>query len=254
MRFAVLTLPLLLLCSCSMFSSEEKETFTPPNSLMADEIQSRVDQIPYQHGQELVLNLMWLAQTGESTIPTLLNGLKHDNPKVRSSCAWTLGRIRDRRTIPYLQAGVKDSNETVRLECARTLVTLGDVQQAPVLIEGLDSNKKEVRYMCHEALKTSTGRDFGYDHLSENETQRRTAVLGWRQWWAEYSGDTFFASSYQQKFLLQPAQPMGEGQMPPQDTPMPQEQTEIQPQQEPMPEPMPSNGGGKPNQNGNGNG
>lgn len=242
MRIAVLTLPWLLLCgSCSLFSSTEKSEFTPPNSLMADEIESRVQQIPYQHGDELLQNLLWLSQTGESTIPSLLSGLKNESPKIRSSCAWALGRIRDRRTIPYLQTAVKDTNETVRLEVARTLLTLGDIQTAPVLIEGLDSEKKEVRYLCHEALKSTTGRDFGYDHLSENESQRHMAVLGWRQWWSDYSGDGFFATSYQQRFSLQPAQPMGEGQPQMQDqAPMPME---------PMPGTDPQhNGGGQMNQ------
>ena len=239
MRIAVLTLPLMLLASCSLFSGgESKSEFTPPNSLMADEIENRVQQIPFQHRDELLQNLMWLAQTGESTIPSLLKGLQHENPKVRSSCAWTLGRMRDRRTIPQLQAAVKDTNETVRLEIARTLLSMGDMQQAPTLIEGLDSDKKEVRYLCHEALKGSTGRDFGYDHLSDNATQRRTSVLGWRTWWSDYSGDPFFATNYQQKHQLTPAQPMGEtGTQQDQPMPMPQDQT--------TPNQQPSNGDGQ---------
>ena len=258
MRIAVLTLPLMLLASCSMFSGgETKSEFTPPNSLMADEIESRVQQIPYQHRDELLQNLMWLSQTGEPTIPSLLKGLKHESPKVRSSCAWTLGRIRDRRTIPHLQAMAKDTNETVRLEVARTLLSMGDMQQCPTLIEGLDSEKKEVRYLCHEALKGSTGRDFGYDHLSDNTTQRRSSVLGWRTWWSDYSGDPFFATNYQQKWSLNPAQPSGETSLQ-QEQPMPQEQpiqqdgsempsSDVQNNQIPVeqPAPTPSNGDGQ---------
>ncbi len=262
MRIASLTLPLLLLAlgACSLFSSEEKSVYAQPNSLMADEIENRVQQIPFQHRDELLTNLLWLAQTGETTIPTLIKGLKHDSPKVRSSCAWVLGRIHDRRTIPQLQSVQKDTNETVRLEVARSLVVLGDMKPAPSLIEGLDSEKKEVRFLCHEALKAATGRDFGFDHLSDNVTQRRMAVLGWRQWWSDYAGDPFFASNYQQRFQLeQAAQPMVETQQPdannglyqdpmqqpvPTNTP-PQDQTppandEPQPPVEPTPvEPMP---------------
>jgi HEAT repeat protein len=74
---------------------------------MAGEIDQRIEQIPYQHREELLQNLLWLAQTGEQTIPAVLDGLRHDNPKVRSSCAWVLGRLRDRRTIPNLQAAVQ---------------------------------------------------------------------------------------------------------------------------------------------------
>lgn len=247
MRIASLTLPLLLLCAgaCSLFSSEASSEYQQPNSLMADEIESRVKQIPFQHREELLQNLLWLAQTGETTIPAVLQGLKSENAKVRSSCAWVLGRMRDRRTIPQLQALAKDSNETVRLEVARTLVVLGDLKPAPTLIEGLDSDKKEVRFLCHEALKGATGRDFGFDHLSDNELQRRTSVLGWRQWWSEYSGDPFFAANYQQRYRLgEVAQPMGEVQNQQPDLyrdPMQQPQPGQEPQgQEPVPAPMPN--------------
>jgi hypothetical protein len=188
--------------------------YQQPNSLMADEISRRVEQIPYQHREELLQNLLWLAQTGEQTIPSLLVGLQHESPKVRSSCAWVLGRIADRRTIPDLQQAMQDSDPTVKMECARTLVLLGDLAWSPALIEGLDSDRREVRYLCHEALKTATGHDFGYDHLNENKDQMMVSVLRWRQWWSDYSGDGFFAQSYQQKHNLQaePAQPMGETQ------------------------------------------
>jgi hypothetical protein len=217
MRIASLTLPLLLLAfgGCGLFSSSEDSGYERPNSLMADEIETRVQQIPFQHREELLQNLLWLSQTGESTIPTLLKGLHAENPKTRSSCAWVLGRMHDRRTVPQLQAIANDRNETVRLEVARSLVILGDMKPVPSLIEGLDSEKKEVRFLCHEALKQATGRDFGFDHLSDNDMQRRTSVLGWRQWWSEYSGDTQFARSYQERYHLgQPSQPMGETQPP----------------------------------------
>ncbi|MEI6129178.1 MAG: hypothetical protein WCR59_03850, partial [Planctomycetota bacterium] len=77
-------------------STADTSTFSKPNSLMAEEIESRVTQIPYQHRDELLTNLMWLSQTGESTIPSLLRGLPSEDAKVRSSCAWVLGRIHDR--------------------------------------------------------------------------------------------------------------------------------------------------------------
>lgn len=205
----------LLFCFAACTTTETKSTGSPyqqPNALMAGEITRRVEQIPYQHREELLQSLMWLAQTGEQTIPALLTGLRHENPKVRSSCAWVLGRIGDRRAIPDLQQVMKDDEATVRMEAARTLVALGDLNWSPTLIEGLDSDRKEVRYLCHEALKTATGHDFGYDHLNENKDQMMVSVLRWRQWWSDYSGDAFFAQSYQQKNHLdaQPAQPMGE--------------------------------------------
>lgn len=216
MRIAAFGATLLItFAACSTTPAPAPESvYQQPNSLMADEISRRVEQIPYQHREELLQNLLWLAQTGEQTIPALLDGLRHENPKVRSSCAWVLGRVADRRTIPDLQQAMQDADPTVKMECARTLVLLGDLVWSPTLIEGLDSDRREVRYLCHEALKTATGHDFGYDHLNENKDQMLVSVLRWRQWWSEYSGDGFFAQSYQQKHNLQaqPAQPMGETQ------------------------------------------
>jgi hypothetical protein len=215
MRIAVIGSCLLLaLASCSTTTTSSESPFQQPNQLMAGEIGRRVEQIPYQHRDELLQNLLWLAQTGEQTIPSLLQGLTHESPKVRSSCAWVLGRLRDRRTIPNLQAAARDAEPTVRMEAARTLVLLGDLVWSPTLIEGLDSDKKEVRYMCHEALKGATGHDFGYDHLNQSVADLQQSVLRWRQWWSEYSGDAQFAQSYQQKHNLQPqlAAPAGESQ------------------------------------------
>lgn len=206
MRIAVTGATLLLfLQACSTTKQSSESPFLQPNSLMAGEITRRVEQIPYQHRDELLQNLMWLAQTGEQTIPAVIDGLRNDSPKVRSSCAWVLGRIHDRRTIPNLQSAMKDSEAGVRLEAARSLVLMGDLAQSQILIEGLDSEKKEVRYMCHETLKTATGHDFGYDHLNQNDGEMKLSVLRWRQWWGEYSGDTYFAQGYQQRYNLQPA-------------------------------------------------
>lgn len=218
MRLAALSLPALLLLS-GCFSTSSGTQFQAPNTLMGQEIDQRIEQIPFQHREELLQNLLWLTQGGEQCLPALLKGLRHENPKVRSSCAWVLGRVHDRRTIPDLQAAVRDQSETVKLEVARSLLLMGDLNYCPVLIEALDSDKKEVRFLAHEVLKTQTGRDFGYDHLSEDPTARHTAALGWRQWWGDYSGDTFFAQRYAQQHGLQAAQPqtgipsapMGEG-------------------------------------------
>lgn len=196
LRHLVLVPALLFgLGSCATPTANQTQ-FAKPNTLMGDEIRSRIDNINYQHRDELVSNLLWLTQTGEQAIPALLEGLNHTAPKVRSNCAWVLAQIGDRRVIPYLQKLVADSHETVRLEAARSLVLLGDMKHSPMLIEGLDSEHVQVRYLCHEALKSSTGRDFGFDHLSEDATQRHRSVWSWRQWWSNQAGDPWFAKQY----------------------------------------------------------
>jgi hypothetical protein len=174
----------------------EELDFAEPNQLVGKEINQRIEQIPYQHREELFNNLLWLAQQGEQAIVLLLDGLEDQNPKVRSSVAWVLGRIGDRRTIEFMQPLLGDDNEAVRFEVARALVAMGDLSATPSLIEGLDSEKIEVRYGCHEALKLATRHDFQYDHLEEDVAMRSEAVLRWRQWWSSQSNDPWFAKEY----------------------------------------------------------
>ncbi|MFK7743046.1 MAG: HEAT repeat domain-containing protein [Planctomycetota bacterium] len=204
------------MASCATTPKEQVVPYQQPNGLMSGEIQQRIDQVPFQHREELVQNLLWLAQTGEQTIPALLEGLRHESPKVRSSCCWVLGRLRDRRTVEDLRPLTRDKETSVRMEAARTLVVMGDLEQSPTLIEGLDSERKEVRYMCHEALKSATGHDFGYDHLAREPRDMQVAVLRWREWWGEYSGDRFFAQNYEKQHQLNNlAAPAGETMLEP---------------------------------------
>ena len=238
MRIAATAATLLFAMTACSTTESTVNPYQQPNMLMSTEINQRIEQIPFQHREELVQNLLWLAQTGEQTIPALLTGLNNENPKVRSSCSWVLGRLRDRRTVPNLQQLINDKESSVRMEACRSLVMMGDLQQSPTLIEGLDSDKKEVRYMCHEALKTATGHDFGYDHLNQNQQDLQFAVLRWRQWWGEYAGDTFFASNYEQEHGLNNlAAPAGETK----STTAPQSTSEPQSTTEPQTSPVPSN-------------
>jgi hypothetical protein len=211
MRIAVTAATLFALAACS--TTQPTSPYQQPNELMGSEISQRIDQIPFQHREELIQNLLWLVQAGEQTIPSLIDGLVSDNAKVRSNCCWVLGQLRDRRTVPDLQSVLTDPEPSVRLEAARSLVLMGDVAQAPTLIEALDSDRKEVRYLCHEALKSATGHDFGYDHLGQDQQELQLAVLRWRQWWGEYSGDRLFAQSYERSHGLDSlAAPAGETQ------------------------------------------
>ena len=152
MKIAALTTSVLLFAfaACSTTSSSESvdTTYGKPNSIVTSEIESRVAEIPFQHRDELLENLLWLAETGEPAIPSLLKGMENSEPKVRSSCAWVLGRIGDRRVISDLRNHASDSTEAVRLEVCRTLVLLGDLQQAPTLIEGLDSDRAICVHIC----------------------------------------------------------------------------------------------------------
>jgi hypothetical protein len=257
-RIVLLSLALVSLGACGTSAPTTEYTdFARPNALMGEEIENRIAQIPFQHRGELYDNLIWLSQRGEQAVPALLQGLKHAEPKVRSNCAFVLATIGDRRVIPFLQTAAGDDNEVVRLEIARSLVQMGDLKYAPTLIEGLDSERFQVRYYCHETLRAATGRDFGFDHLTEDVATRRQAVLQWRQWWAEQSGDRFFASEYARRNALTGEAPAVPTPPAPQVEPMPfPDGTTQPPPTEPQPPAPPKhdegqNGGQPPNQ-GNG--
>ena len=241
MRTLALPTLLLSLAACGTVARQDLP-FAEPNALMGEEIRQGVADIRYQHRDELFNSLVWLAQTGEQAIPALLEGLDESEPKVRSNCAWVLAQIGDRRVIPYLQTKVDDDSESVRLEVSRTLVLLGDLSQSPQLIEGLDSPKVQVRYLCHEALKTATGRDFDYDHLTDDKLARAQSVFRWRDWWGKQADDPFFASAYAQQHGLRaeaaarPAAPTAE------TMPSPEKQQD-QPPKDPVPSAAPTGSG-----------
>lgn len=238
---AIIPVTLAMLVGCT--TSAPESPYLQANPLMSGEISRRVAEIEFQHRGELLDNLLWLSQSGEQAIPFLLKGLAHSESKVRANCAWVLGRIGDRRTIPALQTASRDSVPSVKLEVARSLVLMGDIQQAPSLIEGLDSERATVRYSCHEALKTATGRDFGYDHLSDDVDHRHRSVLRWREWWSTQASDPFFANQYAQAHGLtleggpqgMPAAPAGEMKPMPAGDVKPDGEAQKQPQGEAAP-------------------
>ena len=189
---ATAVIAFLTLTACS--TTEPASPYQQPNALMGSEISQRIDQIPFQHREELVQNLLWLAQTGEQAIPALLDGLGHEHAKVRSSCCWVLGRMRDRRTVPQLQRLTTDTELSVRMEPSLARAD-GRHRPGPNLIQGPDSDRKEVRFMCHEALKSATGHDAATTTSARTRSRcrRRLAMAPAVE---PLPGDAAFAQAY----------------------------------------------------------
>jgi hypothetical protein len=193
MRRSVLFLALLgLAAGCSAPAGPTYEEFDQPNSLLRTEIQRRVDQIPYQRGNALWLNCLWIAGRGEQVIPQLLVALQGENPKIRSHAAWILGRIGDTRTVEYVKKYLSDSHPVVRMEVAAALLNMGCDEGVPQLIQGLTSESQWNRYHCHQALQSWSGMEFGYDHQEEDRVVRQQGVRRWMDWWNEKSGKEVF--------------------------------------------------------------
>jgi len=191
-RTAPLLFLLGLVAGCGTTSGPDLGQFEQPNALLRSEIQRRIDQIPYQRGTALVMNLAWLAARGEKAIPQLLQAMKNKDPKVRAEVAWTLGRIRDTRTVPFLRKYLDDPDPTVGMEVARALLNMGDDEGVPNLIMGLRSRNPRYRYYCHEALRAWSGLDFGYEPNGKDQVAREKAVHKWMEWWNRKSGKPVF--------------------------------------------------------------
>lgn len=177
---APLVLAVSLLAAC-VSSSNRTEAPVREDVVLRGEIERRVAEIPYMHGVELVANLERLAAIGDPAVPYLVRALGSDSWLTRSSAAWTLGVMGDRRNIPQLRELLDDRVPGVRYQAAASLVELGDGAGFAVLVEGLSDPDLQARYKCFESLRDATGNDFGYEHDAE-PTRRRAAVTRWQDW------------------------------------------------------------------------
>ncbi len=184
-----------MMSACSSTTSSEMAKFAEPAPIIASVIKDRIEQIPFQHREELLENMLWLKAKGELAIPSLIRALDHKDPKVRSSAAWVLGMIGDKRAIPYLRKHSGETHPVTRLEIARSLLSLGDYSMVPTLIAGLEDEHTHIRFLCIEALRQATGKRFGYDHLTKDESLRKSGAEKWKAWWASKSKDPFFGAS-----------------------------------------------------------
>ena len=193
MRFSALTLVFLglVVVACGTTEPAKYTEFDRPNDILAQEIQSRIDQIPYKTYQDLLLNLAWLTKRGQDALPFLLVATEHDNPKMRSSVIWTIGRIMDIRTVPYLKRHLQDPDPEVRLEAATALITMNDDTGLEVLVKGLGNETERYRHRCAGILRDWAKREFGYDHRVEPEKNEK-AIKQWMAWCNQVRGHQVF--------------------------------------------------------------
>ena len=193
MRFSVLTLVFLglIMVACGTTRPAKYAEFDRPNDILAQEIQSRVDQIPFKTYQDLLLNLAWLRKRGADALPALLEATEHENPKMRSSAIWTIGRIMDIRTVPYLKEHLQDPDPEVRLEAATALLGMNDDTGLEILIRGLGNETERYRHRCAGILRDWAKRSFDYDHRQPPEENGK-AIKQWMAWCNQVRGQQVF--------------------------------------------------------------
>lgn len=191
-HFALLSALLLAACSSSEPKEDEgsSDWRDPTNPIVKVRLQSRIDNIKYQHGPTLVANLERIAAYGPTAVPACIEGLQSEDAMTRMGCSYALGRIGDTTAIPALEGVLEDEVPYVRYEAASQLGTLGSRAGYPVLVQGLSDERIEYRYKCIEALRELTGHTFDYSHNADAE--RRTVAVGkWQVWLERLQAEDF---------------------------------------------------------------
>ena len=183
MRVALVLLLGLAAAACTSTVEEHGVDTGRDNELMNGEVERKVAELRYLHGNELLDSMTYLAKLGDSGIPAIREGAHSDDWLTRSSIAWVMGSTADRRYIPDLNHLLDDRVKGVRYEAAASLVELGDSAGFAVLVDGLSDDEVRNRYKCFESLRRATGRDFGYQH-DASEATRTPAVARWKDWLA----------------------------------------------------------------------
>jgi hypothetical protein len=180
-RILTLTLVALLPAACQSTTTKDGVQTGPQNAIVQGEIERRIAELRYLHGNELLQSMTRLVQLGDAASEQIRANLRSDDWLTRASLAWVMGTTGDRRYIPDLRGMLDDKLPSVRYEAAAALVELGDSGGFATLVDGLSDGDIRNRYKCFESLKRATGQEFGYQHDAE-PASRETAVMRWKTW------------------------------------------------------------------------
>jgi HEAT repeat protein len=188
----LLVVPFLSVSCVTEMEQQEKDPdeYTEAPRFLKYEIEERIAALEFQTDEQLYQNMMRLVYIGEPAVPFIIDGLQNKAARIRASCAWILGVLRDRRTIEPLQGCLDDEAPVVRYEAATSLGIMGVRDAYPVLIEGLKDPEIRYRYKAHEALQMLTKQSFGYKHDDAPEV-RAQAVARWESWYRRMADSQF---------------------------------------------------------------
>lgn len=162
----------------------------PQSSIFVEEqINSKLAEVPYLRGKQVVDACMAIAQIGPAAIPKLQAAARDENPMRRVFVMNVLGAIGDRRAFPILEKALSDDDVSVRYEAARSFVKMGDWDRGvPILIDGLGSTSVFVRTLCHDSLRKATRLDFGFQPRGA-DAGRAAAIEKWSDWFKKHRDD-----------------------------------------------------------------
>lgn len=159
--------------------------------LLGQQIEDEAARLPYSHGFDRLEQIRWFAAMGEPAFAVLLRLAADPRDDVAAAALAALGATKDSRLVPYIQDlewTVEREGSDLALERARTLVRLGEWSEMPALITGLEDERLFTRSLCIDALREATHETLAFDPRAE-KSEREKAVLRWRQWWLQRSGE-----------------------------------------------------------------
>ncbi|MFT5734875.1 MAG: hypothetical protein ACI8WY_003559 [Planctomycetota bacterium] len=123
----------------------------------------------------------------------LLPDLGNPDEALRLNTVLELVETKDPAVAEYILPMLKDSDSFVRMVSAQGLGDLGYKPAVPHLIDGLADKRWTVREAARDALRTVTGKNFGFDPTAR-ELEMKKRIDQWRGWWRR-EGDDFLTNS-----------------------------------------------------------
>jgi hypothetical protein len=126
------------------------------------------------------------AEEGDPAPPPwmgLVEELASPNTSERWQAVLALGDTRDPAVSEFLLPALRDEDIFIRMVTARVLGDLGSPLGIPALIDALDDSESAVREAAYLALRSLTKRDFPFDWVTEDSSERARRIKTWREWW-----------------------------------------------------------------------
>ncbi len=180
-----------LLVSCVAVDNQGRHLPDEPEEASVSErvdvqkiqVESVIASIAVDRGPKLLRDLQWLIRMKGMATPVIVASLPDSSAQVRSNLLYVLGFDPSPESAEALKSYLGDPDDATRYEAAAALLHHGDYSATPILIKFLESSNRHMRFKAVEALRETTGREFGYS-FSEAASLRAEAVARWKAWWA----------------------------------------------------------------------
>jgi hypothetical protein len=120
---------------------------------------------------------------------SLIPDLSNPDEALRLTAVLELGETGDPAVSEFIMPLLKDTDSFVRMVSVQALGDLGYKPAVPHLIDSLSDDRWTVREAARDALRTITGKNFGFDP-TVREAEMKKKIDQWRSWWRR-EGDDF---------------------------------------------------------------